>query len=161
MVLDGGAARLSMEFAAAFLLGQPPEQPVEWTFRTSPSLPRDALALGAAGLSPDMTCWPLRRPSTFRRAVRVGRAASNEIPLLSEDVSKLHAELFVEDSGATTLRDCASANGTWLRGVRLKSDQRYPLTGGEQILFGSVPLIFHSAVSFGALVAANVRQPRG
>lgn len=152
LVMDGGAARLAHEFASAMLIGTVPDAAqARWSFRTLPTLPRNARTLEKAGYALDMLCWPLRRPGIFRAGIRVGRAPSNDIPIASEGVSKLHAEIYVE-SAKVMIRDCASANGTVVGVLKLPSMRRHALKGGDVIWFGDSSLTFHSAESLAGLV---------
>ena len=47
------------------------------------------------------------------RALIVGRASSNEIPVADERSSRRHAEIFFED-GTWKVRDLGSRNGTFV-----------------------------------------------
>lgn len=49
--------------------------------------------------------------------VRLGRSAESDVPLDDPDVSRTHCSVTVTDSGAVTVTDLQSTNGTWLDGV--------------------------------------------
>ncbi|NLU67378.1 FtsK/SpoIIIE domain-containing protein [Streptomyces sp. HNM0574] len=58
--------------------------------------------------------------------VRLGRSADADVPLDDPDVSRLHCAVTVGDSGAVTVTDLGSTNGTTLDGVPV---------GGRPVLF--------------------------
>ena len=63
----------------------------------------------------------------------LGRSSSNEIVLSGAEVSRVHAEISYR-AGGLELRDCASANGTWVEGTRV---ERYELQEGSVIAIGN------------------------
>lgn len=75
-----------------------------------------------------------RNPYSDR--IAVGRSRSNDIVLLSPQVSKLHAHLLPGPDGSWDLRDAGSSNGTFHFGVRLKPEERVRLVYGDTIRFG-------------------------
>lgn len=75
-----------------------------------------------------------RNPYSDR--IAVGRSRSNDIVLLSPQVSKLHAHLLPSADGSWDLRDAGSSNGTFHFGVRLRSEERVRLVFGDTIRFG-------------------------
>ena len=75
-----------------------------------------------------------RNPYSDR--ISVGRSRSNDLVLLSPQVSKLHAHLLPGLDGNWDLRDAGSSNGTFHFGVRLKPDERVRLVYGDTIRFG-------------------------
>jgi len=64
---------------------------------------------------------------------RVGRDAVNEIMIESEDVSRRHAELVVQD-GQVIVRDLGSTNGTFVNGLKITRKSIQP---GTSLCFGS------------------------
>ena len=66
------------------------------------------------------------------------RAIFPEIPVQQDDaVSHRHALLQLDQAtGALTVRDIGSSNGTRLNGVALKPMTDYPLNGGDVLTFG-------------------------
>lgn len=68
----------------------------------------------------------------------IGRE-SRQLPLSDNTVSRRHAELVPID-GAWVLKDQASANGTYVNGVRV--DNTYSLKLGDQIRVGKTLLVF-------------------
>ncbi|HEV8269049.1 MAG TPA: FHA domain-containing protein [Thermoanaerobaculia bacterium] len=62
--------------------------------------------------------------ATFRidEIARIGRDASNEVPLAREGVSRLHATVRFE-GGSFWLEDSGSTNGTFLNGKRVKKER--------------------------------------
>jgi hypothetical protein len=53
-------------------------------------------------------------------AVTVGRSRDCDVVVGEETVSRFHAELRHSKSGAWTVRDLDSLNGTWLNGLRVR-----------------------------------------
>ena len=77
----------------------------------------------------------------FSDRVSIGRSRTNDIILLSPQVSKLHAH-FLRDGEAWDLRDVGSSNGTFVNGARLASDQRARLAYGDILRFGVLDTCF-------------------
>jgi pSer/pThr/pTyr-binding forkhead associated (FHA) protein len=82
----------------------------------------------------------------------VGRDPQARIWLDSPSVSRRHAIIHVDESGAT-VEDLESKNGTHLRNERL--DAVTPLTDGDTVRFGSI------AVTFRAWLADPTRTEAG
>jgi pSer/pThr/pTyr-binding forkhead associated (FHA) protein len=77
--------------------------------------------------------------------VTLGRTDTNDVVIASSEVSKLHA-LFMLDraSGLLTITDAGSTNGTKVNGRTLTPrTEAEPLRGGEELLLGTVKLVFH------------------
>jgi len=74
--------------------------------------------------------------------VSIGRASDCTIPIKDRYLSRKHAEI-VPLNGAWVLRDCGSANGTYLNGSRVDGDQ--PLHGGDRIRLGDTEIVFESS----------------
>ena len=78
---------------------------------------------------------------TAQAAMRtIGRTAENDIRIDNAQVSSKHAilhkvgnDLFIEDKG--------SANGTYVRGQRIPANQRVPVSNGEKVFIGPMPLV--------------------
>lgn len=90
--------------------------------------------------------WPDGKIETFSLAqatVSVGRSSGNTITLDTDTISRYHISLTHED-GVTYLTDLDSVNGTYLDGVKLTSNQAYPLSGGEEIQIGHLRLSYHT-----------------
>jgi phosphoserine phosphatase RsbU/P len=71
----------------------------------------------------------------------IGRSAHNDLVLNQAGVSRLHAEVSVEN-GEYYLQDLASKHGTFLNGIKA---QRIKMTNGDRIQFGmqGISLVFH------------------
>ncbi|WP_031510753.1 FtsK/SpoIIIE domain-containing protein [Streptomyces megasporus] len=67
--------------------------------------------------------------------VRVGRSADADVPLDDPDVSRLHCMVTVADTGAVTVADLASTNGTTVDGVAVH-DRPVPLPPGATLRLG-------------------------
>jgi sigma-B regulation protein RsbU (phosphoserine phosphatase) len=75
-------------------------------------------------------------------AVTIGRASDCSIPIKDRYLSRKHAEIIVEH-GAWILKDCGSANGTYLNGSRMERD--HPLRTGDRIRLGDTEIVFETA----------------
>ncbi|HKS24119.1 MAG TPA: SpoIIE family protein phosphatase [Thermoanaerobaculia bacterium] len=75
------------------------------------------------------------------QSVSIGRASDCSIPIKDRYLSRKHAEI-VAAHGHWVLKDCGSANGTYLNGVRVERD--HPLRGGDRIRLGDTELVFET-----------------
>jgi ABC-type multidrug transport system ATPase subunit/pSer/pThr/pTyr-binding forkhead associated (FHA) protein len=70
----------------------------------------------------------------------IGRTPDNDIHVPHPQVSSRHAALhFV--AGQIFLEDKNSANGTFVRGQRIAPGQRVPVSNGEKVFIGPMPLL--------------------
>src|SRR6266550_2227163 len=83
---------------------------------------------------------PFRQPLEGE-GISIGRAAECTIPIKDRYLSRKHAEIRSE-KGQWVLRDCGSANGTYLNGARLHHDRS--LQPGDRIRLGGTELVFES-----------------
>ena len=74
-------------------------------------------------------------------SVSIGRASDCSIPIKDRYLSRKHAEI-VAAQGHWILKDCGSANGTYLNGVRVERDHQ--LRGGDRIRLGDTELVFET-----------------
>jgi predicted component of type VI protein secretion system len=89
--------------------------------------------------------WPDGMFKTFVLAdatISIGRSPGNSIPLETDSISRYHMTIIYKD-GEAQIADLDSANGTFVDGVRLRSNEPRPLYGGEEILIGELRLIYH------------------
>jgi ABC transport system ATP-binding/permease protein len=70
----------------------------------------------------------------------IGRTPDNDIQIPHPQVSSKHAALTFS-GGQLFLEDKSSANGTFVRGQRLAPGQRVPVTNGEKVFIGPMPLL--------------------
>jgi ABC-type multidrug transport system ATPase subunit/pSer/pThr/pTyr-binding forkhead associated (FHA) protein len=75
-------------------------------------------------------------------AVSIGRTPDNQIVVNHPQVSSKHAQI-VRAGNDLLLEDRGSANGTFVRGQRLAAGQRVPVTNGEKVFIGPMPLLIH------------------
>ena len=69
----------------------------------------------------------------------VGRAPSSDIAIFDPTISRRHAELQVDESGAMVhVRDLGSSNGTFYNGERLPEGDTAAVSPGDTITFGKV-----------------------
>ena len=81
------------------------------------------------------------RHSLDRIVTTIGRASECAIPVKDRYLSRHHAEV-LSTEGRWMLRDCGSANGTYLNGVRVEQDSA--LHGGDRIRLGDTEIIFET-----------------
>jgi ABC transport system ATP-binding/permease protein len=80
--------------------------------------------------------------SSGQQVKSIGRTPDNDIHLPHPQVSSRHAALHFS-GGQIFLEDKNSANGTFVRGQRLAAGQRVPVTNGEKVFIGPMPLLIH------------------
>ncbi|HUO85375.1 MAG TPA: FHA domain-containing protein, partial [Thermoanaerobaculia bacterium] len=94
--------------------------------------------------TPEITVFtPHSTPSRHElhdELVTIGRALDCTVPVKDRYLSRKHAEMVMEE-GQWILRDCGSANGTWLNGTRI--DQQHRLRSGDRIRLGDTEILFH------------------
>ncbi len=64
---------------------------------------------------------------------------------LKRSVSRQHARILKSDRGYEVIEEVGALNGTFVNGARLTSGQSHPINDGDEILFGSVSVIFKTA----------------
>ncbi|HJT17192.1 MAG TPA: SpoIIE family protein phosphatase, partial [Thermoanaerobaculia bacterium] len=74
--------------------------------------------------------------------VSIGRASDCTIPIKDRYLSRKHAEI-APINGSWILKDCGSANGTFLNGTRV--DQDRTLRTGDRIRLGDTEIVFEAA----------------
>jgi hypothetical protein len=92
----------------------------------------------------DSRLEPVREGNIFHAAVdltkhpvfQFGRSPSNHVVLFHRTASRRHAVVFHHPSGACYLRDCQSAHGTFVNGVRVSSKALTKLRRGSLVRFG-------------------------
>lgn len=78
---------------------------------------------------------PLHLINLTGDGLAVGRVESNDLALPDESVSEEHA--FIDwDGRQVTITDLGSKNGTFVAGVRLPPQERYPWQGGAPVRIG-------------------------
>ena len=85
---------------------------------------------------------PVFRQPLTSEAVSIGRASDCTIPIKDRYLSRKHAEIAFAN-GDWVLRDCGSANGTFLNGTRL--DYERPLRTGDRIRIGDTEIVFEAS----------------
>lgn len=89
--------------------------------------------------------WPEGLIKTFFIAepnVSVGRSSGNLVMLDNTTISRYHFSITL-DKGQVYITDLESANGTFLDGVKLPSNERRILGDSEEILIGNLRIIYH------------------
>lgn len=78
--------------------------------------------------------------------IGIGRTPDNQIVVNHPQVSSKHAQI-VREGNDLFLEDRGSANGTYVRGARLSPGQRVPVSNGEKVFIGPMPLLITVAGS--------------
>ncbi|HBP17197.1 MAG TPA: hypothetical protein DEA08_05290 [Planctomycetes bacterium] len=82
-----------------------------------------------------------RGANPFTHMITIGRAKNNDIIVNATDLSKFHAYLSQDpSSGAWTLTDSGSTNGTYLDGERLIPRESYPIEPGQSAFLASTQI---------------------
>ncbi|MCL2723623.1 MAG: FHA domain-containing protein [Polyangiaceae bacterium] len=76
--------------------------------------------------------------------ISIGRTPDNKIVVSHPQVSAHHAQI-VTQGGQLFLEDLGSANGTIVRGQRIARGQRVPISHGEKVNIGPMPVLIHIA----------------
>lgn len=74
--------------------------------------------------------------------VSVGRSSGNTIVIESSTISRYHFSITLQGD-QVYITDLESVNGTFVDSVRLKVNEPYLLSGGEEIQFGDLRIIYH------------------
>ena len=74
-------------------------------------------------------------------SVSVGRDDSADVRITDELASRLHARFHIDASGALTVEDLQSSNGTFVRGERIETGHRLPIQLGEAVTIGFTHLM--------------------
>ncbi|HEY3233676.1 MAG TPA: FHA domain-containing protein, partial [Polyangiaceae bacterium] len=90
----------------------------------------------------------------------IGRTADNDIKIDSPQVSSRHALLHSID-GQLFIEDRGSANGTYVRGQRIPRGERVPVSSGEKVFIGPMPLLLQVHDREVAVVVEDVAQWAG
>ena len=75
-------------------------------------------------------------------SISIGRASDCTIPIKDRYLSRKHAEI-VAAAGQWVLKDCGSANGTYINGARVERDHR--LHSGDRIRLGDTEILFETS----------------
>ncbi len=72
---------------------------------------------------------------------KMGRSRSSDLVLEEDGVSRLHAEIRLDERGDVHVLDLDSTNGTFVNGRRLKPSSPEPLNDGDRINIGGAILL--------------------
>lgn len=89
--------------------------------------------------------WPDGKFETYlleQPSISVGRSSGNAITLDTDTISRYHFSLTREGS-QVYITDLDSANGTFVDGSRLNSNEGQLLRGGEEVQIGHLRMSFH------------------
>ncbi len=89
--------------------------------------------------------WPDGRIQTFNLegdTVSIGRAPGNTIALETDTISRYHCSI-THQNGDVHITDLDSANGTYIDGTQLHSNDPFLLATVEEIQIGHLRLIYH------------------
>ena len=90
--------------------------------------------------------WPDGNYETYtleENSISIGRSSGNTIMLDTDTISRYHISI-TENVNGVQLADLDSANGTFVDGVRIASNEPRDLFGGEEIQIGHLRIIFHA-----------------
>jgi hypothetical protein len=92
---------------------------------------------------------------TAKNTVAIGRAATNDIVIYDNFVSKTHAYLYLHPSSqGCYIVDCDSKNGTLLNGKVLKPFEQYKVADCDEICFGpQTKTVYFSSISFANFIS--------
>jgi pSer/pThr/pTyr-binding forkhead associated (FHA) protein len=90
--------------------------------------------------------------NSFDSKILVGRARNNDVVIRSPKISKLHADILLEDGNSYALQDMGSVNGTFLNESRLAKGQTVPLSSGNRLGFWRYRFTFLDLDGFLALL---------
>jgi ABC-type multidrug transport system ATPase subunit/pSer/pThr/pTyr-binding forkhead associated (FHA) protein len=90
----------------------------------------------------------------------IGRTPDNDIVLSHPQVSSKHA-LLHNIAGQLFLEDRGSSNGTYVRGQRIPSGQKVPVSSGEKVFIGPMPLLLQVEAEALAVVVEDQAQWSG
>ncbi len=74
------------------------------------------------------------------KLLKIGRSASCDIVLPSENVSSLHAEILILDNGEIFLEDKNSTNGTKVGNKKIVPNTETPIRRGDYVVFADMEL---------------------
>lgn len=74
------------------------------------------------------------------KLLKVGRSASCNIVLPSENVSSLHAEILILDNGEIYIKDKNSTNGTKVGNKKISPNVEVPIRRGDYVVLGDMEL---------------------
>jgi hypothetical protein len=96
-----------------------------------------------------------RKFDTAKNTVAIGRAATNDIVIYDNLVSKTHAYLYLHPSSkGCYIVDCGSKNGTLLNGKVLKPFEQYKVVDCDEICFGpQTKTVYFSSISFANFIS--------
>lgn len=77
--------------------------------------------------------------------VTVGRAGSSDILLDHDNLTSRHHALFRREAHGYILYDRRSANGVYVNGQKISSEEGYELMDGDHISIGNYELIFRTS----------------
>lgn len=91
-----------------------------------------------------------RKYDTAKNTITIGRAATNDIVIYNNMVSKEHAHLYMPPSGTPCyVVDCGSKNGTLLNGEVLTPFEKYKVIDCDEICFGpQTKTVYFSSIAF-------------
>lgn len=97
------------------------------------------------------------REFVLNRGVNTIGRQDTDVLLSHPTVSRRHAQITFEESGCL-LEDVGSTNGTMLNGRQLGQNESVNLSDGDEIVFGSVRLLFKYPLASGKELAAEIED---
>ncbi len=104
--------------------------------------------------------WPDGKFETFSledNSISVGRSSGNTIALDTDTISRYHVSITLEDQ-RVFITDMDSANGTYVDGLRITSNEPRELRGGEEVQIGHLRMIYHAIEDIPTLPMSPIQE---
>jgi hypothetical protein len=129
-----------------------------WTFATVAARSPVTVRKSASDEARSTIVYALKkRSSRFPGTILAGRAASNDVFIESQEVSKLHARIRIGER-AIHVEDAGSTNGTFVEGERIRKEAT--VQPGETIGLGGYALTVYTTASLAEHLRRLARQLR-
>ena len=87
------------------------------------------------------------------KKITIGRDGKCQVVINENSVSRLHAELFVDNEGNAFLTDMNSSNGTTVNGSRIT--ETVQLKRGDVVMLGKASFAWENELNFKSTIAPN------
>lgn len=142
---DMSRAQLAAELGPLVLIGPRPDEAAQpTTFQYTTEHSRRSVPSPIEQLL-DGVVYRIAKRADGRMTdvVLIGRASSNDVVVEDTSISKLHARITIEPSGALRITDARSTNGTFVDGRQLGDGESVVLRPGAELRLGDVALRAH------------------
>jgi len=100
--------------------------------------------------------WGLREIALGPGENRIGRDREATVWVDDTSVSRRHARIVIDETGAATLEDLGSKNGTYLKGRKIQGVT--PLSDKDEVTIGNAAMTFRVLHSTGSTVSNTDRR---